>query len=88
MANVKGGTIIGTGDYVNIESLFNLTLIEGTKYQVQIQGGAVFCEKATKPSDNEGFYWNLIKPFGYEKASAYLWMKVNKGESVFVNIAE
>lgn len=85
--NLKGGKINGTGEFINVETELNLNLVEGKTYQVQIQGKAVFCE-SLNPSSDEGFLWNSLKPFGYEKESAYLWIKVNKGSSVYVNIAE
>ena len=88
MANIGSGKIVGTDDYINIETELSLSLSEDVTYSVQIQGKATFCESATKPSNNEGFYWNSLKPFGYKKESAYLWIKVNKDSSVFVNVAE
>lgn len=87
MANLKSGKVNGTGDYVNIENLFDIELTENVTYSIQVQGEAVVCEKSTKPTDSEGFYWNSLKPFGYKKESAYLWLKVKTGSSVFVNIA-
>ncbi len=88
MANLKSGKITGTGDYVNIETELSLNLEEGKKYSVQIQGNAVICESENKPENGSGFFWNNFRPFGYKKESAYLWVKVNSGYSVFVNIAE
>lgn len=88
MANIKGGKIVGTDDYINIENELNLNLTTNSIYQIQIQGSAVICEKATKPENNEGFFYNNFKPFGYKKESSFLWLRVAEGSAVFVNIAE
>lgn len=88
MANLISGQIDGTDDYINIETLFDLNLIEDTTYSIQIQGKAIICESINKPEKNSGFYWNSLKPFGYKKQSAYFWVKANKGTSIFINISE
>lgn len=87
MANLKSGFIDGSDEFINIETLFELNLEADKKYEVQIQKGALVCESETKP-DGSGFYWNSLKPFVYKKESAYLWIKVNKGKSVYINISE
>lgn len=87
MANLASGYIEGTGEYVNVETALDLSLVEDTTYQVQVQKGAMICESVSKPT-NGGFFWDTLKPFGYKKQSAYLWVKVNKGKSVYVNVSE
>lgn len=87
MANIGSGKITGTGDYVNLETELGLSLTADSIYSVQIQGKALFCESDTKPTSG-GVYWRTFKPFGYKKESAYLWVKINEGETVSINIAE
>ena len=87
MANLISGKIEGTGDYINVETELSLSLEEDKKYSVQIQGNAIVCEASTKPSGNAGFFIDTFRPFGYKKESAYLWVKVHTGYSVFINIA-
>lgn len=87
MANIGSGKITGTGDYVNLETELSLSLVTDTTYSVQIQGEALFCESATKPTSG-GVYWRTLRPFGYKKESAYLWIKINEGETVSINISE
>ena len=87
MANVGSGKITGTGDYINLETELSLSLTEGSTYSIQIQGAATFCESDTKPTSG-GVYWRTLKPFGYKKESAYLWIKINEGETVSINISE
>lgn len=87
MAQVANGKITGTDEYINVETALSLSLTQDTTYSVQIQGAALFCESATKPTEG-GVYWNRLMPFGYKKQSAYLWIKINEGDTVSINIAE
>lgn len=87
MANLASGYIEGNNEYVNVETALELNLEEDKTYQVQVQKGAMICESVSKPTEG-GFYWDTLRPFGYKKESAYLWVKVNKGKSVYVNVAE
>lgn len=87
MANLASGYIEGSDEFVNLETALSLSLTKNNIYQVQIQKGAVICESVTKPTTG-GFYWDILKPFGYKKEDYYFWIKVNKGKSVYVNFAE
>lgn len=87
MANIGSGKITGTGDYINLETELSLSLTEGSTYSIQIQGAATFCESKTKPTSG-GVFWKILKPFGYEKESAYLWAKINTGDVVYINVSE
>ncbi|MBQ6349799.1 MAG: hypothetical protein IJI42_02580 [Methanobrevibacter sp.] len=88
MANVASGKLEGIGEYINVETALSLDLKKNTTYSVQIQGEAIICEAESLPSENEGFYWNQFKPFGYKKESAYLWVKIKSGTSIFINFSE
>lgn len=87
MANIGSGKITGTGDYINLETELNLSLDKNSTYSIQIQGAAIFCESETKPTAG-GVFWKMLKPFGYKKDDAYLWIKINAGDVVSINVSE
>ena len=87
MANIASGKIKGTGDYINLETELGLTLTQNSTYSIQIQGAGIFCEYASKPTSG-GVFWRILKPFRYKKESDYLWVKINNGDEVYINILE
>lgn len=87
MANIADGKIIGTGDYIDLETALSLSLVQGSQYSIQIQGAGTFCESATKPTSG-GTFWRILKPFTYIKATDTLWLKVNDGDEVYINVSE
>lgn len=87
MAQIATGKIIGTDEYINVETELSVSLTADKLYAVQIQGEAMICESDTQPMDG-GIYWNTLQPFGYKKESAYLWVKINKGDEISINFTE
>lgn len=87
MAQVANGKITGTDEYINVETALSLSLVQDSIYKIQIQGAATFCELATQPTEG-GIYWNTLEPFRYKKETAYLWIKINKGDVVSLNFTE
>ena len=58
---------------------------------IQIQGdgvnGVMFCEASSKPTEG-GFFWNTTEPFTYTKGTISLWILVQNGKTVSINIAD
>lgn len=88
MTQIASGTIVGNDEYINLETELSLSLTADKQYTIQIQKGASVCEKITKPNNDEGYYWDSLQPFGYTKESDNLWIRVNKGKSVHVNVGD
>lgn len=81
-----------TGDeYASFETIMDVSLTQGSSYVIQVQGdgvnGVMFCEASSKPTEG-GFFWNTTEPFTYTKGTTSLWILVQNGKKVSINVAD
>lgn len=85
--NVGHGYITATDEYIDVETTLDVSLTEGTTYNVQMLGKGYICEASTKPTAG-GTYWYSKKPFKYKKQADDLWVKLDPQQVCYFNISE
>lgn len=90
MANLGFFEIDTNNEYVNLETLTELTFTEGTKYMMQVQNAGSYltvCVSDTTPTEG-GFLMKDLEKFDYTPVSGSdIFVKTGNPGKVYLNIA-